>query len=252
MANAYATIASGGWRNRPKAITRVTFADGRVSNWGKPARAKAFRDGVTYEATKILEQNMKSGTGVGAQIGCPAGGKTGTTDNNTDAWFVGFTPNLSTAVWVGFPGQRVPMNPPTTPISVAGGTYPATIWQKYMKVAKKGCGDFTKPKQPFQTKPFKGKYQQVQPEPKDQPQGGGADKKKDTNKKQNGNGNGNGGGPDNGGAAPQGGAQPAQPQAPAAQPQPAQPTPAQPAQPAPQAPAQGGAPVDPAQYVAPG
>jgi penicillin-binding protein 1A len=252
MANAYATIASGGWRNRPKAITRVTFADGRVSNWGKPARARAFRDGVTYEATKILEQNMKSGTGVGAQIGCPAGGKTGTTDNNTDAWFVGFTPNLSTAVWVGFPGQRVPMNPPTTPISVAGGTYPATIWQKYMKVAKKGCGDFTKPKQPFQTKPFKGKYQQVQPEPKDQAQADGADKKKDTDKKQDGNGNGNGGGPDNGGAAPQGGAQPAQPQPPAAQPQPAQPTPAQPAQPAPQAPAQGGAPVDPAQYVAPG
>ena len=251
MANAYATIASGGWRNRPKAITRVTFSDGRVSNWGKPARHKAFRDGVTYEATKILEQNMKAGTGTGAQIGCPAAGKTGTTDNNTDAWFVGYTPNLSTAVWVGFPGQRVPMNPPTTPISVAGGTYPASIWQKYMKVAKKGCGDFSKPKQAFQSKPFKGKYQQVQPERKEGTPGDESDKKKDTDKKPDGNGN--GGGADNGGAAPQGGAQPAQPQAPAAQPQPAQPapaqpTPAQPAQPAPQ----GGAPVDPAQYVAPG
>ena len=84
MANAYATIASGGWRNRPKAITRVTFADGRVSNWGKPARHKAFRDGVTYEATKILEQNMKAGTGTGAQIGCPAAGKTRTTDSFND------------------------------------------------------------------------------------------------------------------------------------------------------------------------
>ena len=113
---------------------------------------------MTYEATKILEQNMKAGTGTGAQIGCPAAGKTGTTDNNTDAWFVGYTPNLSTAVWVGFPGQRVPMNPPTTPISVAGGTYPASIWQKYMKVAKKGCGDFSKPKQAFQSKPFFGRY----------------------------------------------------------------------------------------------
>jgi hypothetical protein len=144
----------------------------------------------------------------------------------------------------------VPMNPPTTPISVAGGTYPASIWQKYMKVAKKGCGDFSKPDQAFQTKPFKGKYQQVQPEPKDQVEGGDSGRKKDTDKKPDGKGN--GGGADNGGAAPQGGAQPTQPQAPAAQPQPAQPTPAQPAQPAPQAPAQGGAPVDPAQYVAPG
>ncbi len=244
MANAYATIADGGWRNRPKAITRVTFADGRVSDWGKPARHKAFSDGVTYEATKILQQNMKAGTGVGAQIGCPAGGKTGTTDENTDAWFVGFTPNLSTAVWVGYPGTRVPMNPPTTPISVAGGTYPATIWQKYMKVAHKGCGDFRKPKEQFKSKPFKGKYQQVQPEPKDQT-GGDKTKKDKTKKDAQG-----GAQAPNGGAAPQA----TQPQAPAAQPQtPAQPAqPAQPQAPAQQAPAQGGAGVDPAQYVAPG
>jgi penicillin-binding protein 1A len=217
-----------------------------VSNWGKPARHKAFSDGVTYEATKILEQNMKSGTGQGAQIGCPAAGKTGTTDENTDAWFVGFTPNLATAVWVGYPGQRVPMNPPTTPISVAGGTYPATIWGKYMKVAKKGCGDFRKPKQPFHSKPFTGKYQQIQPEPKKgeadkEPKDKGKDKKGDTTETQ----------PPNGGAAPQDPQQ--QPQGGAApQPtpqgqQPAQPQPATPAQPQ----NQGGG-VDPADYQSPG
>jgi penicillin-binding protein 1A len=235
MANAYATIASGGWRNKPKAITQVRFADGRVSDWGKPRRHKAFSDGVTYEATKILEQNMTSGTGTGAQIGCPAAGKTGTTDHNTDAWFVGFTPNLSTAVWIGYPGGNgISMSPPTTPINIDGGTYPATIWSKYMKVAKKGCGEFPKPKQPFHARPFTGKYQQIQPEPKPQdgaPAGKGAKPKKngDTTKKP----------APNGGAAPQGNQPPAQPQPPAQQPT-GQPQP------------QGGAGFDPAQYQAPG
>jgi penicillin-binding protein 1A len=235
MANAYATIASGGWRNKPKAITQVRFADGRVSDWGKPRRHKAFSDGVTYEATKILEQNMTSGTGTGAQIGCPAAGKTGTTDHNTDAWFVGFTPNLSTAVWIGYPGGNgISMSPPTTPINIDGGTYPATIWSKYMKVAKKGCGEFPKPKQPFHARPFTGKYQQIQPAPKPQdgaPAGKGAKPKKngDTTKKP----------APNGGAAPQGNQPPAQPQPPAQQPT-GQPQP------------QGGAGFDPAQYQAPG
>ena len=103
MANAYATIADGGWRNKPIAITKVTFPDGHSRRPRQAARSTAFSDGVTYEATKILEQNVKAGTGVpnATQIGCPAAGKTGTTDNFTDAWFVGFTPRLSTSVWVG-------------------------------------------------------------------------------------------------------------------------------------------------------
>ena len=106
MATAYATIASGGYRNRPTAITKVEFPDGHKEElprrW-RVKRTKVFTDGQTYEATKILEQNMTGGTGTKAQIGCPAAGKTGTTDLNTDAWFVGFTPRLATAVWVGYP-----------------------------------------------------------------------------------------------------------------------------------------------------
>jgi penicillin-binding protein 1A len=233
MANAYATLASGGWRNRPKAITRVTFPDGRVSNWGKPARHKAFSDGVTYEATKILKANMTGGTGTGAQIGCPAAGKTGTTDDNVDAWFVGYTPNLSTAVWVGYPGpeRRIPMEPPTTPISVAGGTYPATIWGKYMKVAKKGCGDFKQPKQPFQSKPFSGKYQQMQPKS----EGTGSPQQKSEERDDEGREETRDDPAPNGGAAPEAPAQPEQPQ-----------------QPAPAAPQEGGAGFDPAQYQSPG
>jgi penicillin-binding protein 1A len=158
MANAYATIASGGMRNRPIAIEKVVFADGKKVNLGKPRRTRAFKDGVTAKATQILKENVQSGTGTRAQIGCPAAGKTGTTDNHTDAWFVGYTPNLSTAVWVGFPNKRVEMYPPVTPISVAGGTYPSEIWGRYMKGVKRGCGDFPKPKTPFSAAPFFGKY----------------------------------------------------------------------------------------------
>jgi penicillin-binding protein 1A len=162
VANAFATIASGGWRNRPRAITKVEFPDGRSElpkRWRKK-RVKAFEDGVTYEATKILEQNIQGGTGTKAQIGCPAGGKTGTTDHNVDAWFAGFTPRLATAVWVGFPGDsRVEMNSYYHGGPVDGGTYPAEIWGAYMKVAKGGfCGDFPQPQQPFQSVPFSGKY----------------------------------------------------------------------------------------------
>ncbi|HEX2087089.1 MAG TPA: transglycosylase domain-containing protein [Solirubrobacteraceae bacterium] len=158
MANAYATIASGGLRNRPIAITRVVDADGNVDNLDQRKRVRAFPDGVTAKATEILERNMTGGTGTDAQIGCPAGGKTGTTDNHTDAWFVGFTPNLVTSVWVGFPERRIEMYPPVTPISVAGGTYPARIWGDYMATVKRGCPDFKPPKTPFEAAPFFGRY----------------------------------------------------------------------------------------------
>jgi penicillin-binding protein 1A len=155
MANAYATIAAGGWRHRPIAVRKVRFPDGHVDNLGKPRRHRAFSDGVTYEATKILEQNVKSGTGFpnATQIGCPAAGKTGTTDSFTDAWFVGYTPRLTTAVWLGHAKSRVPMP------GVAGGTIPAKLWGQYMKQARgKFCGGFAKPKTPFRPRPFFGRY----------------------------------------------------------------------------------------------
>src|SRR5215210_4698977 len=155
MANAYATIAARGWRHRPIAVRKVTFPDGHVDNLGKPRRHRAFSDGVTSEATKILEQNVKSGTGFpnATQIGCPAAGKTGTTDSFTDAWFVGYTPRLTTAVWLGHAKSRVPMP------GVAGGTIPAKLWGRYMRKARgKFCGDFEKPSTPFRARPFSGRY----------------------------------------------------------------------------------------------
>jgi penicillin-binding protein 1A len=162
MATAYATIASGGYRNRPTAITKVEFETTGKSElprrW-RPHRTKVFSDGVTYEATKILEQNIQAGTGTRANIGCPAAGKTGTTDRNTDAWFVGFTPRLATAVWVGYPNDRTEMNGLFYGGNVDGGTFPAAIWGEYMKSIKGSfCGAFPQPKEPFVSQPFFGSY----------------------------------------------------------------------------------------------
>jgi penicillin-binding protein 1A len=159
MANAYATIASGGWRNRPKAITEVRHPDGKVDDLSRPQRHKAFEAAAMYEVTKILEQNIYSrGTGARARTGCPAGGKTGTTEDNKNAWFVGYTPRLATAVWVGFPKANIPMPNLFNGGPVDGGTFPAQIWGRYMKQAKRSfCGKFVKPAQPFKAKPFKGR-----------------------------------------------------------------------------------------------
>jgi penicillin-binding protein 1A len=153
MARAYATIANGGSRIRPIAVMKVRFPDGHVETPLKPEKTRVFSDGVAYEATKILHQNILGGTGTAANIGCPAAGKTGTTDEFSDAWFVGYTPRLSTAVWVGHANSREPMP------GAAGGTAAAPIWGAYMKVAKGAfCGDFPQPTEPFAPVPFFGEY----------------------------------------------------------------------------------------------
>jgi penicillin-binding protein 1A len=153
MARAYATIASGGSRIRPTAVTKVVFPDGHSETPFQPQKTKVFSDGVAYEATKILQQNIQSGTGTAANINCPAAGKTGTTDDFTDAWFVGYTPKLSTSVWVGHANSRESMP------GAAGGTAAAPIWGNYMRTAKGGyCGDFAQPTQPFRPVPFTGLY----------------------------------------------------------------------------------------------
>ncbi len=158
MANAYATLASGGIRNRPIAIKRVVFPGGDVEDLGKPKRERVLSDAVAYEATKILKQNVQSGTGTRANIGCPSAGKTGTTDNFNDAWFVGYTPSFAASAWVGYPNALREMRS-VHGISVAGGTFPAEIWNKFMQVAKAAeCGDFERPTGTVQWSPFFGKF----------------------------------------------------------------------------------------------
>jgi penicillin-binding protein 1A len=165
MATAYASIASGGYRLRPTAIKKIKFPDGRVEEGDElPARfrvkkVRVFEDGVAAEAREILEQNIQGGTGTHAQIGCPAAGKTGTTDNNTDAWFVGFTPRHVTSVWVGYPKNDIQMNGLYFGRNVDGGTFPADIWGDYMgRIKGNFCGDFAPPEHPFISSPFYGKY----------------------------------------------------------------------------------------------
>jgi penicillin-binding protein 1A len=136
-ASAYATLAAGGIYSKPMAITKVVLASGKVdtdAGWGKPQRKRVISDGVAYEVTQILQDNIYQGTGTGAYFGRPAAGKTGTTDNHADAWFSGYTPQLETTVWVGFPGGEIPMEN-VHGIAVAGGTFPATIWHLFMQAA---------------------------------------------------------------------------------------------------------------------
>ena len=162
MANAYATIASGGIRNRPTAITRVTFPDGHTE---LPARWKVRRtQGVRgrrdrRRRRRSSSRTSQSGTGDQGRDRLPAGRQDRHHRRFTDAWFVGFTPRLATAVWVGYPNDRTQMLGLYHGANVAGGTFPAEIWGTYMNEAKgKFCGDFTPPKTPFQSQPFFGEY----------------------------------------------------------------------------------------------
>src|SRR3954454_24544447 len=157
MANAYATLAAGGLRSEPQAIRKVVFPDGKVDDLGKPKRKRVLTDGEADAVTKILEMNVQKGTGTHANIGCPAAGKTGTTDNFNDAWFVGYTPNLASSVWVGYPNALREMRA-VHGISVAGGTFPAQIWGAYMNQAKgSDCNEFKKPSSSPQWSAFHGK-----------------------------------------------------------------------------------------------
>jgi penicillin-binding protein 1A len=158
MASAYATLAAGGIRSEPKAIKKVVFPDGKSDDLGKPKRKRVFSDGVAYTVTKVLEQNMVRGTGTTANFGCPAGGKTGTTDHYVDAWFVGYTPSMATSVWVGYPTARIEMNN-VHGIQVAGATFPATIWHDFMTVAHgTDCNSFPQPTQPAKFSAFYGDH----------------------------------------------------------------------------------------------
>jgi penicillin-binding protein 1A len=159
MANAYATLADGGVRNKATAIEKVELPDGTVDRFDAKRKRK-FTDGETYEVTQALKGVLEHGTAAGLGIGCPAAGKTGTTSSFTDAWFVGYTPHLSTAVWVGYPKETTSMTAVPGYGEVFGATIPAPIWQEFMTAAKgDDCDDFPQPKEPFVSQPFHGHYQ---------------------------------------------------------------------------------------------
>lgn len=150
MARAYATYSARGSRPELRAITRIIGPDGEVVEERGPQSEDAVGRDVADAVNHVLAQNVQRGTGTGARIGRPAAGKTGTTQNHGDAWFVGYTPHpgISAAVWMGFrpvvgdDGNAV--IPEMTGVrgrNVTGGSFPATIWRKFMAEAVDGMDE---------------------------------------------------------------------------------------------------------------
>jgi penicillin-binding protein 1A len=140
MADAYATLATGGIHHDPTAISKVEFPNGKVDETGDKEGERVLTPGQAWEVTRILERVITEGTGAGyTSIGCTsAAGKTGTSEEESDAWFVGYTPMFSTAVWVGHPQSRE--------YTGYGGPTAGPIWQSYMSSAQEGeCPEFEVP-----------------------------------------------------------------------------------------------------------
>jgi penicillin-binding protein 1A len=150
ISSAYATLAAGGVHAEPMAIRRVVLPDGTVdtkAGWGKPKRRRAISEGTAAIVTRILEQNIQSGTGTRAAFGRPAAGKTGTAELNVDAWFAGYTPDLATAVWMGYTRAEIPLDS-VHGIAVTGGSFPAEMWRLFMEeaLADKEPSEFAEPR----------------------------------------------------------------------------------------------------------
>lgn len=130
MAGAMATLANGGVYNKPVAIVKIVDRSGKTLFTHKAAPQNVVSAKSAYILTDLLQTVVQRGTGTGAAIGRPAAGKTGTTDTYVDAWFVGYTPDLAAAVWIGNDegGASLPGN-------MTGGALPATIWSNFMSKA---------------------------------------------------------------------------------------------------------------------
>ena len=132
MASAYTSFAADGLHRDPVFVTKVTAPDGNILfDFGAVGAPRARRSRSRARSTRCSQQVVTRGTGVNARIGRPVAGKTGTGEDWRDAWFVGSTPQLTTAVWVGFPQSERSMVPPLTREKVTGGTWPAQIWGLY-------------------------------------------------------------------------------------------------------------------------
>jgi penicillin-binding protein 1A len=159
MATVYSTFAAEGIKHDPVFITKLKDRDGRVIFAESKAGRRVLSAEVARTETSILQGVIRSGTGTRARL-MPgdravgkgkverfAAGKTGTTDDKTNAWFVGYTPDLVAAVWMGDPAAYTPMKNVGSVGAVFGGTYPAMIWKAFMDAALKGrvVREFAKP-----------------------------------------------------------------------------------------------------------
>ncbi|NEP20020.1 MAG: penicillin-binding protein, partial [Leptolyngbya sp. SIO4C1] len=129
MAGAYSTFASNGWHSDPTLIVQVTDSSGNLLLDNTPKPQLVLDPWATASLTSVLRGVIERGTATNAQIGRPAAGKTGTTDSQRDVWFVGYVPQLTTAVWIG--------NDDYTPMGrgATGGGYAAPVWRDFMTQA---------------------------------------------------------------------------------------------------------------------
>ncbi len=132
MASAYSTFAGRGRHIDPYVIQRVETAEGEVlyDVSAEQRAAQVIRPETADLVTSVLTGVLREGTGTAASIGVPAAGKTGTTSDNKDAWFAGYTCHLTAAVWMGYE-QPKPMDS-FKGLEVSGGTVPARIWRDFM------------------------------------------------------------------------------------------------------------------------
>jgi len=137
QAAGFATFANGGEAATPYLVQKVE-RDGEQAYKAQPETRRAFSKDVAADATYAMQQVVLSGTGAAAQLagGRPAAGKTGTTSDNRDVWFCGFTPQLSTAVWFGYGTKRQVTT--ASGAEATGGGVAAGVWKQYMDVAMQG------------------------------------------------------------------------------------------------------------------
>jgi penicillin-binding protein 1A len=137
MASAFGTLATNGEHFPPVAITQVTDRGGKVLFEATQKGRRALAPEIAYAATDVLREVITDGTGRAANIGRPAAGKTGTSQDYRDAWFAGYTPDLTTAVWVGHYQEEISMRNVHGRRGF-GGTLAAPIWAEFMRGALAG------------------------------------------------------------------------------------------------------------------
>lgn len=144
MAGAFAAFANDGAFIKPYGYSKVTEASGIVIYEHVPERTQVVRPDVARTLTQMLQRVITSGTGRRANIGRPAAGKTGTTSEWRDAWFIGYTPDISAAVWVGNDDNSRTRR-------ITGGSLPAMIWADFMRDAHRGIPPvaFARPEKPL-------------------------------------------------------------------------------------------------------
>jgi penicillin-binding protein 1A len=157
LASAYGTFANGGNKVTgsidfngdgpdPISIAMTTDSQGKVIDDNKPVATPVLDPVIAYHVNSVLKKVAMNGTGKWSNLGRPCAGKSGTTEDHVDAWFSGYTPDLVTTVWIGYPGQRVSMAD-VRGVRVTGGAWPAQIWNSYMNeaLANTPASDFSKP-----------------------------------------------------------------------------------------------------------